>query len=167
MKSWYCLPAFALLAACSAPDSQAPADSAAPADSVVPVTGPYSEDNLAFSDACFNEQGRAQLLEEGQSLIERGPAGIVLAAYNLDGELGQHEFDIGLLSEEMRQRVDGAAADFFREAGVAYNVTTDDVIYHRQTDGTFCAVVKVQPTARNFAEAARAIQADLDAAAEQ
>lgn len=164
MKTCYLLPALAVLAACSAPESEAPADSAPLVEASTPA-GPYSEDNLAFSDACFNEGARVENLELGQTLIERGPAGVVLVAYNQADGSGVHSFDVTAVNDEIRQRVDNAAADFFRNAGVAYDVTTDNVIYHRQMDGTFCAVVNVPKIANALASEARAIQADIDSAA--
>ncbi|MFS2316364.1 hypothetical protein RMQ97_00380 [Maricaulis sp. D1M11] len=161
MKAWSILPALAVLVAC-APASEDTA--AAPAENTE-VTGPYSEDNLAFSDACFAED-RSGLLEEGQTLLERSPDGTVRISHALDGAREDYLFQVLDLNEDHRQLVEGAAANFFRTAGVDYNVTTDDVIYHREMDGSFCAVVKNRESGMEVATAARTVQAELDASAQ-
>jgi|GEM_PF-2841980 len=162
MKYWMIIPAIAVLTACSAQESDAPVIDA-PTDEAAQPAGPYSADNLAFSDACFDETDRSAHLEDGQSLLERGPDAIVVVAYNQNGLRGNHSFPIMQMPAELRDRVDAAAATFFREAGQAYDVTTDHVIYHREQDGTFCAVVNVDTIAGPLATEARAIQADWDA----
>lgn len=142
MKALLAIPVLALLAACSQPEA-------------API---YDADHLASSAACFAAD-RAALLEPGQTLIERGPDGAVRIATALEGERTNYEFFVGQMDEAPRQTLDAAAADFFRAAGEQHDVTTDAVIYHRATDGTFCAVVKDEATGRALVAAAEAIPA--------
>lgn len=164
MKPTYLIPAIFFLAACSAQENSAPvADATSTADEA--PAGPYSADNLAYSEACVDLENRMTLLEPGQTLLERGPAGLVTVVYNNDGEVGSHDFAIIELAEDLRARVDGAAADFYRNAGVAYDVTTDHVIYHRRQDGTFCTVVNLPEITAPLIAEAQAVQAELDSRA--
>ncbi|WP_203290839.1 hypothetical protein [Maricaulis parjimensis] len=159
MKTWIALSgltALALIAACSAPE---------PADTEVSETGAgsvFSEDNLASSEACFAD-APSTLLEPGQTLIERGPSGIVRVSHNLDAAPADYEFAIISLSEPQRRIIDDAGANFFRAAGDAHDYATDEVIYHRSRDGTFCAVVRDEAVGSALAEAAATVQADIDA----
>ncbi len=156
MKAWIALPALsaiALVAACSEPEA---------ATTVAPSV--FSEDNLATSEACFTDTPSA-LLEAGQTLIERGPSGIVRVSHNLDGAPADHEFAIAALSAEHRAIIDDAGAAFFRAAGEQHDYATDEVIYHRSRDGTFCAVVRPNEIGRPLAEAAARVQAEIDASA--
>ncbi|WP_417497335.1 hypothetical protein [Maricaulis sp.] len=142
MKVLLAIPALILLAACSQPEA-------------APV---YDADHLASSDACFADD-RAALLEPGQTLIERGPDGAVRIAHALGGERASYEFFVSQMTDAPRQALDAAAADFYRAAGQQHDVTTDAVIYHRATDGTFCAVVRDEATGRALVDAAAAIPA--------
>lgn len=162
MKALYAFALTLAVAACSAPQDADGQDSAAAASG-----GEYSEDNLASSEACFSDTPSA-LLEPGQTLIERGPSGIVLVSHSLDGEAADYEFQVARLPEEQRRVLDDAAAQFFRTAGDQYDPTTDAVIYHRARDGAFCAVVRDAATGRGLVEAAETVNAALaDAPAEE
>jgi hypothetical protein len=141
MKALLAIFALPLLAACSQPET-------------APL---YDADHLASSAACFASD-RAALLEPGQTLLERGPDGAVRIAHALGGERGGYEFFVSEMDEPARLSLDAAAAEFFRTAGEHYDVTTDAVIYHRATDGTFCAVVSDQSTGRALVEAAEVIR---------
>lgn len=148
------LTATAILAACSAPDANGPDN-----PHIAVETG-FSNDNLAFSDACFADD-RSGNLVWGQSLVERTPDGIVRVSYALDDRRGDHEFTITSLDDEQRQAVDAAAADFIRTAGLAHDPATDAVIYHRETDGSFCTVVKDVESGRVVRDAAIDIESGL------
>ena len=150
------LTAGAVLAACSASGPGGP-DNAHEA-----ILSGFSNDNLAFSEACFAED-RSSNLVWGQSLVERSPDGIVRVSWALDDRRGDHVFAITSLTEDQRQRIDAAAADFIRTAGLAHDPATDAVIYHRETDGSFCTVVKDVETGRTVRDAAIALQAEIDA----
>ena len=141
------------IAACSAPQ-----DTDAPADDAGTARGGYSEDNLAASEACFADTPSA-LLEPGQTLIERGPSGVVLVSHALGGEAADYEFQISGLADEQRRIIDTAAADFFRTAGDQYDATSDAVIYHRARDGSFCAVVRDETAGRALVDAAETVDA--------
>lgn len=142
MKTMASIFALALLAACSAPEA-------------APV---YDADHLASSPACFAPD-RAALLEPGQTLLERGPDGAAHIARAHNGERAHFDFFVSDLAEADRAALDAAAADFLRAAGEAHDVTTDAVIYHRASDGTFCTVVTDQATGDALVEAAEAIRA--------
>jgi len=116
----------------------------------------YSEDNLATSEACFADTPSA-LLHAGETLIERGPSGIIRVSHALDGERADYSFQVLAMDEADRSAIDGAAADFFRAAGAQYDPASDAVVYHRSRDGSFCAVVKDAATGRALAEAAAAL----------
>ena len=148
------LTAGAVVAACSAPGTDDPDN---PHEAV--QTG-FSNDNLAFSEACFAED-RAGNLVWGQSLVERSPDGIVRVSYALDDRRSDHVFTITALSDDHRQRVDAAAADFIRAAGLAHDPATDAVIYHRETDGSFCTVAKDVERGRLIRDAAIAIESEI------
>lgn len=158
MKAFHCLAmglaSTALLAACSGPETNGAAEDAQEA---------YSEDSLATSEACFADTPSAHL-NPGETLVERGPSGIVRISHALDGERADYEFAIVDLAEAQRQAIDNAAADFFRAAGDQYDAASDAVIYHRSRDGSFCAVVKDEATGRALAETAASVQAAIDAA---
>ncbi|WP_300543884.1 hypothetical protein [Maricaulis sp.] len=158
MKAWYCLPLIAALAACSAPEEGTGAEN--PAEM---ADGAFSEDNLPVSEACFADMPSA-LLEPGQTLIERGPSGMVRVSSALDGETADFAFQIATLSEPHREVIDGAAADFFRAAGDRHDFSTDEVIYHRSRDGTFCAVMRDEAVGQALTAAAASVQAELDTA---
>tara|TARA_R110000744_G_scaffold125730_3_gene231495 strand:- start:64001 stop:64447 length:447 start_codon:yes stop_codon:yes gene_type:complete len=127
MKALLAIVAVTLTAACSQPET---VNSAAPA---------YDADHLATSSACFAESP-ARLLEPGQTLLERGPDGVVRISSLVAGRAEDLEFSIAGMPDASRQALDAAAADFFQAAGAAYDVTKDTVIYHRATDGTLCTV---------------------------
>lgn len=156
MKLWSVLPAVALLAACSASDEGA--DTPAPAGMATPIETGFDSDNLASSPACFAEDRSAGLMP-GQSLVERSPDGAVRISHALNGEQENFVFLITELTDEERATIDGAAADFIRAAGQSYDVTTDAVIYHRSTDGTFCTVVKDVDAGTAVVDAARTVHA--------
>lgn len=158
MKTWIALPALAVLSfatACSAPDGETGDTGESETVSV------FNEDNLATSEACFAD-APSTLLEPGQTLIERGPSGIIRVSHNLGGAPADYEFTIIRLAEPQRQIIDNAAADFFRAAGAAHDFATDEVIYHRSRDGTFCAVVRDEAMGQPLAEAAARVQAEID-----
>ncbi len=150
------LTAGAVLAACSASESNDPAN---PHEAILSGFDNY---NLAYSQACFAED-RSGNLVWGQSLVERSPDGIVRVSWALDDQRGEHAFAITSLTEEQRLQIDAAAADFIRTAGLAHDPATDAVIYHRETDGSFCTVVKDVETGRTVRDAAIALQAEIDA----
>ncbi len=159
MKHWSLLPgltAMALLAACSGPDT-----SVDEADSSETVSV-FNEDNLATYEACFADTP-SDFLEPGQALIERGPSGVIRVSHNLGNAPADYEFTIIALSETQRRMVDDAAANFFRAAGEAHDYATDEVIYHRSRDGTFCAVARGTAIGQPLADAAARAQADIDA----
>lgn len=123
-------------------------------------TAVYSEDNLATSEACFAEIPSAHL-NAGETLIERGPSGIIRVSHALDGETADYSFQILSMDEADRSVIDAAAADFFRAAGAQYDPASDAVVYHRARDGRFCAVVKDETAGRALAGAAAGLaQAD-------
>ena len=155
MKALYAFALALAVAACSAPQDADRQDSAASS-----ANGGFSEDNLAASDACFSDTPSA-LLEPGQTLIERGPSGIVLVSHALDGEAADYEFQVSALPDAQRRILDDAAAQFFRMAGDQYDPATDAVIYHRARDGAFCAVVRDATAGRGLADAAAAVDAAL------
>jgi hypothetical protein len=146
MRSLFPLASLVLLAACSQPQT---------ADTATPV---YDADHLASSPACFAED-RAALLAPGQVLLERGPDGMVRISSALGHAPENLEFSIAGMPESERQVLDAAAADFFRAAGIAYDPTTDTVIYHRATDGTFCTVTNSPAIGEPLVAAARALAA--------
>ncbi|MAK64719.1 MAG: hypothetical protein CMF75_08305 [Maricaulis sp.] len=156
MKNWLFLSGVALLAACSAPQDDTSGSQEAETASV------FDEGNLATSEACFAD-APSHALEPGQTLIERGPSGIIRVSHNLDGAPADYEFAIIALAEPQRQVIDAAAADFFRAAGAAHDYSTDEVIYHRSRDGTFCAVVRDEAMGQPLAEAAARVQSEIDA----
>ncbi len=148
MKTVYCL-AFALgIAACSAPQDGGGST----------ATSGYDAENLATSEACFADAPSAHL-EAGQTLIERGPSGMVLVSHARGGAPADYAFNIVSLPETQRQQIDRAAADFFRAAGELYDVNTDAVIYHRSRDGAFCAVVRDDAAGHALVDAAEAVDA--------
>lgn len=148
MKTVYCL-AFALaITACSAPQE----------DGETAAAGGYDAENLATSQACFADTPSAHL-EPGQTLIERGPSGVVLVSHARGGAPADYTFNIVSLPEAQRQQIDAAAADFFRAAGELYDVNTDAVIYHRSRDGAFCAVVRDDAAGQALVDAAEAVDA--------
>lgn len=155
MKALYAFALALAVAACSAPqdtDGQEGTDAAG--------GGEYSDDNLASSEACFSDTPSA-LLEPGQTLIERGPSGIVVVSHALDAEPADYEFQVAALPDAQRRILDEAAAQFFRTAGDQYDPATDAVIYHRARDGGFCAVVRDAATGRGLVEAAETVDAAL------
>ena len=161
MKNWILLPgltAMALLAACSGPQS---AETGTVGDDSETVSV-FNETNLATSQACFAD-APSEFLEPGQTLIERGPSGVIRVSHNLGSAPADHEFTIIALSEPQRQIIDEAAANFFRAAGAAHDYSTDEVIYHRSRDGTFCAVARGVAMGQPLADAAARVQADIDA----
>lgn len=155
MKALYAFALTLAVAACSAPQDTDTQDSAAAS-----ASGGFSEDNLAASDACFSDTPSA-LLEPGQTLIERGPSGIVRVSHTLDGETADYEFQVSALPDAQRRSLDDAAAQFFRAAGDQYDPATDAVIYHRSRDGAFCAVVRDATAGRGLVDAAAAVDASL------
>tara|TARA_R110002096_G_scaffold122961_1_gene266209 strand:- start:1622 stop:2068 length:447 start_codon:yes stop_codon:yes gene_type:complete len=144
MKALLTISALVLLAACAQPET---------ADDAAPV---YDADHLASSPACFADD-RASLLAAGQTLLERGPDGIVKVSGFDSGQRENFEFPIGQLSAPSRLALDTAAAAFYQAAGRIHDVTTDAVIYHRATDGTLCTVTSDTPIGRPLLEAARAL----------
>lgn len=148
MKTVYCLALALVIAACSAPQE----------DGGTAAAGGYDADNLATSQACFADTPSAHL-EPGQTLIERGPSGVVLVSHARGGAPADYAFNIVSLPEAQRQQIDAAAADFFRAAGELYDVTTDAVIYHRSRDGAFCAVVRDDAAGQALVDAAEAVDA--------
>lgn len=154
MKSWYLLPALVLLAACSAQDSQPVGETTAETE-----PGPYSLDNLATTDACYQED-RSLLLDDGQMLFERGGDGIAHMAYNLDGERQQLSIVFHSAPREIGQRLNRAGAVFYRQAGEIYDPTRDTVIYHRNREGRFCTAVRDDTIGREFVETFRGIYED-------
>ncbi|WP_291845579.1 hypothetical protein [Maricaulis sp.] len=139
MKAWIALPALALLAACTAEDGST-------------INTGFSEDNLATSAACFAETP-STLLEPGQTLLETGPAGVTRGSWSLDGETGDLVISIADIDQPTKTALDAANAAFYSAAGQQHSHTTDAVIYHRTTDGTFCTVVKDDATGRALVEA--------------
>ena len=127
MKALLAIIALTLTAACTQPET---------VNDAVPV---FDADHLATSPACFTEDP-ASLLEPGQTLLERGPDGVVRISSRVEGHAENLEFSIAQMPDTSRQALDAAAADFFQAASAAYDVTTDIVIYHRATDGTLCTV---------------------------
>lgn len=148
------LTAGAVLAACSASETNDPAN---PHEEV--LSG-FSNENLAYSEACFAED-RSGNLVWGQSLVERTPDGIVRVSYALDDRRGDHVFAITSVTEAQRLQIDAAAADFIRTAGLAHDPATDAVIYHREADGSFCTVVKDVETGRMIRDTAIAIETEI------
>ena len=164
MKAWFALPAIVLLAACSGPQSSetetetaaetAPAEAAAPSE--------YGPGNLATSQACLTETGQAALLEDGQTLLERGPRGFISVSHALNGEREDLRVRVTRMDEPYRGQLEDASATFFRAAGDAHDPTTDEVIYHRTRDGIFCTVVRSQDVGSALVEAMRTVMAATD-----
>ena len=153
MKTLSCLPLIAVLAACS-PQPAGETDANTVANSTAGST--WSRDNLPQAPACFAPEP-APLLEPGQTLLERSPAGIVrIAGRSAAGE-DAWAFEIMALDDDDRARLDGAAADFFRAAGEQHDYSTDTVIYHRSRDGSFCTVVRDEATGLALLETARSL----------
>lgn len=143
MKALLTLPVVALLAACSAQDPST-------------ISTGFSEDNLATSQACFAETPSA-LLEPGQTLLETGPAGSTRISWSLAGETGDLNFAVTAMDLPAKTILDGANADFYRAAGQQHDHATDAVIYHRTSDGTFCTVIRDEPTGRALVDAVSAL----------
>ena len=173
MKAHFLIPAL-LLAACSGPQDEAAetAEAPAPDDGLSNVEreleGLYDQERvqrrnelLASSDACFAED-RAALLEENQTLMERGPLAVDIIAHALDGEREVFRFPVIELSEDQRDRLNQAASQFYIRAGEVHDYDTDDTIYHRDQSGTNCTVVKDPAIGRPLVEAARAIAAERE-----
>ncbi len=139
MKPWIALPALALLAACSS-------------DQGSTINTGYSEDNLASSEACFAETPSA-LLEPGQTLLETGPAGLTRVSWSLGGETGNMAVSTADMEHPTKTALDAANAAFYSAAGRQHDHSTDAVIYHRTTDGTFCTVVRDEVTGRALVDA--------------
>lgn len=154
MKTVYAFALTFVIAACSGPqDAESRSGDEAAAD------GRYGTDNLAASDACFADTP-SEHLDAGQTLIERGPSGVILVSHALDGNRADFEFQVSGLADAQRRTIDAAAADFFRTAGDQYDVNSDAVIYHRARDGSFCAVVRDEATGRALVDAAATIHTD-------
>jgi hypothetical protein len=168
MKAFLLIPAALLLAACSGPEdgaetAEAPAPDDGRSNLERELDGLYDQERvdrrnelLASSDACFAED-RAALLNENQTLMERGALAIDIIAHAVDGEREVFEFPIVELSQDQRERLNAAAADFYRAAGEVHDYDTDDTIYHRDQSGTNCTVVKDPAIGRPLVETARAI----------
>ena len=139
MKAWICLPALALLAACSAEHGST-------------INTGFSEDNLATSDACFAETP-SSLLDPGQTLLETGPAGLTRVSWSLGGETGDMAVSIAEIEQTTKTALDAANAAFYSAAGQQHDHSTDAVIYHRTTDGTFCTVIRDEATGRALVDA--------------
>lgn len=162
MKYLSILPVVALLAACSDQAGES-AVIRPPQIETANESGPFSTDNLARAEACFKPAGeRETFLVEGQSLFERGSDGWSRAAFRLNGETGSFDYPALDLPLELRQRLDRAGADFYREAGVLYDPTTDRVIYERTREGRFCTVVKSIEITENLAASMTALRTDID-----
>lgn len=189
MKAHHLIPALILFAAaCSAPqDETAPetadsgtaqtseAETQEPDDGLSNVerelVGLYDQERvdrrnelLASSDACFAED-RPGLLNENQTLLERGPLAIDIIAHAVDGQREEFRFQIVELTREQHGRLNDVAGDFYRAAGDVHDYDTDDTIYHRDQAGTMCTVVKDPAIGRPLIAFARALQAELEAQA--
>ncbi|WP_417484350.1 hypothetical protein [Maricaulis salignorans] len=116
----------------------------------------FDADHLATSQACFSEHP-ASLLEPGQTLLERGPDGIVRISSLVEGRSENLEFSIAQMPNADRQALDAAAADFFQAASAVYDVTSDTVIYHRATDGTLCTVTGDRAIGRTLMASVRSL----------
>ncbi|WP_417495377.1 hypothetical protein [Maricaulis sp.] len=127
MRALLAIFALTLTAGCTQPDT------------VNDVAPAFGTDNLATSQACFTENP-SSLLEPGQTLLERGPDGIVKISSRVGGRAANLEFSVTQMPDASRQALDAAAADFFQGASAIYDVTSNIVIYHRATDGTLCTV---------------------------
>ncbi|WP_300552993.1 hypothetical protein [Maricaulis sp.] len=164
MKAWFALPAVILLAACSGPDTGEPGTETvtetAPAEET--AAGPYGPGNLATSEACLVETGQAALLDEGQTLLERGPRGFVGVSHALNGMREDLRVRVTRMDEPYRGQIEDASAAFFRAAGNAHDPTTDAVIYHRTRDGIFCTVVRSQETGGALVDAMKSVMAATD-----
>ena len=145
MKAWITLPALALLAACSSEQAST-------------VNTGFSEDNLATSEACFAETPSV-LLERGQTLLETGPAGLTRVSWSLGDETGDVALSISGMDTVTKTALDAANAAFYGAAGRQHDHSTDAVIYHRTTDGTFCTVVRDEATGRALVNAVTALPA--------
>ncbi|WP_300532463.1 hypothetical protein [Maricaulis sp.] len=161
MKAWFTLPAILLLTACSGPqpgetDSETVMDAAPVEDADISAFGPG---NLATSDACLAETGQAALLDEGQTLLERGPRGFIGVSHALNGQREDLRVRVTRMDEPFRGQLEDASAAFFRAAGDAHDPTTDDVIYHRTRDGIFCTVVRSQDIGGALVEAMKSVMA--------
>lgn len=139
MNAWIALPALALLAACSAENGST-------------INTGFSEDNLATSEACFAETP-STLLEPGQTLLETGPSGLTRVSWSLGDETGDVAVSIAEIEQATKTVLDAANAAFYSSAGRQHDHTTDAVIYHRTTDGTFCTVVRDEATGRALVDA--------------
>lgn len=160
MKAHFLIPAVLLLAAC-ADEAETPDDGLS--DVERELDGLYDQERverrnalLASSEACFADD-RAALLEENQTLMERGALAIDIIAHAVDGQREVFEFPVVELSQDQRDRLNAAAADFYRAAGEVHDYDTDDTIYHRDQSGTNCTVVKDPAIGRPLIETARAI----------
>ncbi|ABI64331.1 hypothetical protein Mmar10_0035 [Maricaulis maris MCS10] len=140
------LPAIAALAACSAPEAST-------------INTGFSEDNLASSEACFAETP-STLLEPGQTLLETGPAGITRVSWSLGDQAGDVTLSISGMELPVKTRLDAANAAFYSAAGQQHDHSTDAVIYHRTTDGTFCTVIRDEPTGQALVDAITALSSD-------
>jgi len=137
------LPAIALLAACSSQDAST-------------INTGFSEDNLASSDACFAETP-SSLLEPGQTLLETSPAGMTRISWSLAGETGDLTFTVTGMDQPTKTILDAANAGFYQAAGQQHDHSTDAVIYHRTSDGTFCTVIRDEPTGQALVDAISAL----------
>ena len=99
MRALLAIFALTLTAGCTQPDT------------VNDVAPAFGTDNLATSQACFTENP-ASLLEPGQTLLERGPDGIVKISSRVGGRAANLEFSITQMPDASRQALDAAAADF-------------------------------------------------------
>ena len=119
---------------------------------------------LASSDACFADI-RSELLQDGQTLIERGPLAIDRISHAIGGAREDFVFPVIELTPDQRNRLNDAAGRFYRAAGEVHDYDTDDTIYHRDPSGTQCTVVKSPEIGQPLVDTAREIQAERDAAA--
>jgi hypothetical protein len=164
MKTWFALPTMVLVAACSGPQSSDTEIDTAPETPAVEeaTPGAYGPGNLATSDACLVESGQAALLDEGQTLLERGPRGFVGVSHALNGVREDLRVRVTRMDEPYRGQIEDASAAFFRAAGDAHDPTTDAVIYHRTRDGIFCTVVRSQEIGGALVEAMHSVMAATD-----
>ena len=110
----------------------------------------------AAEDICRAEEDAAKLaaLPEGASFASRGPDGVVVIAYKLDGQDGIHRFGVGDLPQSEQADFDFGVAEHMR-FGLRRGDDRSGTGAYRMRDGRFCAVQTDEAVSRAVMEIAQ------------